>query len=171
MMERSAVAVVRATGDDFGRKASRAKSSVNNTAPTKKKYRATGISGSLPSADHADPFLNWKGRDLFRAGAANDEFTASLRTIPIALTWMWLELDATGREQRAFRLGGVNVDEANMHSGKRLAALPIDGVPNQTRAIGQMAAVRAVEGAGNLDIPDRVIIGIAQREGNERVRS
>jgi hypothetical protein len=108
---------------------------------------------------------------LFRAGAANDEFTASLRTIPIALTWMWLELDANGREQRAFRLAGVNVDEANMHSGKRLPALPIDSVPNQTRAIGQMAAVRAVEGAGNLDIPDRVIIGIAQREGNERVRS
>ena len=74
------------------------------------------------------------------------------------------------REQRALRLSGINVDEANMHSGERLPTLHTNNFTNQARAVGQMAAIRARECTGNLDILDRVIIGIAQCEGNERVR-
>src|SRR6185437_1019242 len=57
-----------------------------------------------------------------------------------------------------------------MPMGEALAALHPDGVVNDSRAVGQVAAITAAEGAGNLDILDRIIIGVAQREGHQRVR-
>ena len=47
-----------------------------------------------------------------------------------------------------------------MHAGKGLPALHVDGVMDSAGAVGQMAAVPAGEGAGNLDILDRVIVGL-----------
>src|ERR1700686_541503 len=111
MMKRSAVAVVRCTGDDFGKYASITKSSASNTAPTAKKYRARGISGSLRPQ--------------------NTRTACSTGNGPIcSWPWWWQttklplrcgryqqngpDLDVAGREQRALRLAGVNVDEADM---------------------------------------------------------
>src|SRR5882724_10821868 len=65
MMERSAVTVVRPTGGDFGAYASTTKSSASSAAPTKRKYRARGISRSLHPRDRADRWLNREWRDLF----------------------------------------------------------------------------------------------------------
>src|SRR5882757_10496154 len=76
-----------------------------------------------------------------------------------------------GRDQRAFRLVGVDIDETDMHAGKGLPALHLDGVANQALAVGQMAAVPAGKGAENLDIPDRVIITVAEREGDLGIRA
>ena len=80
-------------------------------------------------------------------------------------------LDRAGCDQRAFRLIGVDIDETDMHAGKGLLAPHADGVTNYTFTVGQMAAVPAGKGAENLDIPDRVIIAVAEREGDLGIRA
>src|ERR1700730_292264 len=79
-------------------------------------------------------------------------------------------LHAAGSHQRALRFIGINIDEADMHAGKGLAALHVDGVMNDALAVGQMASVPAVKGAGNLDVLYSVIIAIAERERNQGFR-
>src|SRR5882757_8986741 len=79
-------------------------------------------------------------------------------------------LEAAGGHQRALRLIGVNIDEADMHAGKGLAALHVDRVMNDALAVGQVAYVHAVEGAGNLDVFYSVIIAVAERERHQRFR-
>ena len=76
-------------------------------------------------------------------------------------------LDAAGCHQRALRLVGVDIDKADMHAGKGSPALHADGVVNDARAVGQMAAVPAGKGAENLDVLDRVIIAVTERERNQ----
>ena len=49
-----------------------------------------------------------------------------------------------------------------MHAGKGLAALHVDRVANDALAVGQMAAVPAGERTENLDILNRVLIGVAK---------
>src|SRR5664279_363355 len=66
-------------------------------------------------------------------------------------------LDVAGRDQRAFCFAGVDVDETDMQAGEGLAASHVDGVVNHPRAVGQMAPVPAAEGAGDRDVPDRVV--------------
>src|ERR1700676_4585259 len=70
-------------------------------------------------------------------------------------------LDGGGCEQRAFRLICVDIDETHEHAGEGFLALRVDRVVNHTGAIGQVAAVPAGKGAENLDILDRVVVGIA----------
>ena len=69
-----------------------------------------------------------------------------------------------GRDRRAFCLAGVDIDEADMQAGEGLPALHIDDVVNHLHAVGQMAAVPPAERAGKLDVPDRVIVAVAQGE-------
>src|ERR1700742_2712209 len=76
-------------------------------------------------------------------------------------------LDMARRDQRAFRLVGVDIDETDVQAGKRLSAFYIHGVMDDARAVGQMAAVPAGKGTGNLDILDRVIVAVAEREGDQ----
>src|ERR1035437_2443436 len=89
----------------------------------------------------------------------NDEVTASL-----SLLHKYAALDVAGCDQRAFRLVGVDIDKADMHAREGFAALHIDNVMNGTRAVGQVASVPAGNGTGDLDVLDRVIIAIAERE-------
>jgi hypothetical protein len=53
-----------------------------------------------------------------------------------------------------------------MHPGKSPLALHSHGVVNRALAVRQMAAVPAGEDAGNLNVLDRVVIAIAERERN-----
>src|ERR1700732_4170185 len=148
MMERSAVTVVRPTGGDFGAYASTTKSSASSAAPTKRKYRTRGISRSLHPRDRADQWLNREWRDLFLTWRGQ----ATKLPPRCDLYENCPDLDVAGREQRALRLAGIDVDEADMDTGEGLSALHTDGVAKQTGAVGQVAAVRSGEGTGNLDI-------------------
>src|SRR5262249_44987532 len=74
-------------------------------------------------------------------------------------------LNPACRDQGAFGLVGVNVDEADMQPGEGLAAPHLHGLADHAFAIGQMTAIAAGEGAGNFDILDRIAIGVAQCEG------
>jgi hypothetical protein len=56
--ERLAAAFVRSSAGNFGKYPSTTNRSVSNAAPTKKKYRAKGISGSLHPRDNAEHELN-----------------------------------------------------------------------------------------------------------------
>src|SRR5690349_24738808 len=76
-----------------------------------------------------------------------------------------------GGDQRAFRLVSINVDKADMDPGEGLAALHVHGLPDYPGTVGQMAAVPAGEAAGDLDIPDRIVVAVAQREGDQRLRA
>src|SRR5260370_38227841 len=79
-------------------------------------------------------------------------------------------LDRAGCDQRAFRLIGVDVDETDMHAGKGFLAPHADGVVNHTFTVGQMAAVPASERTENLDILNRVLIGVAERQCDQGFR-
>src|SRR5450759_1215539 len=79
-------------------------------------------------------------------------------------------LDAAGCDQRALRLVGVDIDKADMHAGKGSPALHVDDVVNDARAVGQMAAVPAGKGAENLDVLDRVIIAVTERQRDQGPR-
>src|SRR5260370_29622526 len=79
--------------------------------------------------------------------------------------------ESAGGHRRTFRLTSIDIDETDMHAGEGLAALHVHGIGNQARAVGQMAAIPAVEGAGDLDILDRVVVSVAEREGDKRFRT
>src|SRR5580692_9745071 len=98
-------------------------------------------------------------------GAAASELTTKL-----PLPWRY-PLNAVGRDQRAFRLISANIDETNEHAGEGAPAFGVDGVVDNPRTIGQMAAVPAGKGAGNRDIVDRIVIVVAQRERHQGLRS
>ncbi len=80
-------------------------------------------------------------------------------------------LDVAGRDQRALHLIGVDIDETNVHAGKGSPALHADGVMNHAFAVGQVAPVPAGKGAENLDVLDRVIVAIAERERHQGFRA
>jgi hypothetical protein len=74
------------------------------------------------------------------------------------------------RDQRAFRLAGVNVDKSDMHPFEAFAAPHLDGT-REPGAVGQVAAVPPDEGAGDRDILDRIVVAVAQRKADLRVRT
>jgi len=92
----------------------------------------------------------------------NNEVTASLPLLSA--------LEAAGGDQLTFRLVGVDIDKTHMHAGKGFAALHVDDVVNDTCAVRQMAPVPAAEGAGNRDVFDRIVVAIAEREGDQGLR-
>jgi len=72
-----------------------------------------------------------------------------------------------GCNDRALCPLGVDIDKADVHAGKGLSALHIDRIANGTRAVGQMASVTAGEGTVKLDVLDRVLVIIAERERDQ----
>src|SRR5712692_3625282 len=80
-------------------------------------------------------------------------------------------LDVAGRDQRALRLIGVDIDETDVHAGKGSPALHVDGVMDHPCSVGQVAAVPTGEGAENLDILDRVIVAVLERERDQGFRA
>ena len=76
-------------------------------------------------------------------------------------------LDMAGCDQRALRSIGIDIDVPHMQSREGLAALHVDAVADHSLAVGQMASVPAGKGAENLDVLDGVIIGVAEREGDQ----
>ncbi len=81
------------------------------------------------------------------------------------------ELRPAGCHKRTLRLIRINVDEAHQHTGIGLPALHVDGIVDHAFAIRQMAAVTAGESAGDLDILDGVVIGIAKRQRDQGFRA
>src|SRR5258708_39019143 len=79
-------------------------------------------------------------------------------------------LDGAGGDQRALRLIGVDIDETDMHAGKGLLAPHAGGVRNYTFTVGQMAAVPAGKRTENLDILNRVLVGVAERQCDQGYR-
>ena len=71
--------------------------------------------------------------------------------------------------QRTPSLVRIHIDEADMDPGEGLAAFHADGIAKHPLAVGQVTAVPAGEGAGDLDILDGILIAVAQREGDERL--
>ena len=64
----------------------------------------------------------------------------------------------------------INIDEADQHAGEPSPALGVDGLVNGPCALGKMTAVRTRESAGNRDIPDPVVVVIAQRKRHQGFR-
>ena len=62
---------------------------------------------------------------------------------------------------------GVNIDEANEHIWEGFSALCIHGVSNEPRAVGQMTSIAANEAAMQLNVLDRIIVVVSQRQRHE----
>src|SRR3977135_1921808 len=78
---------------------------------------------------------------------------------------------ATGGEQGTLRPGSLDIDEADQRLGKRFSALHVHGVVDGATAFGGIAPIPAVERAEDLEILDRIVVVVAQGEGNQGLRS
>src|SRR5438445_5310022 len=105
--------------------------------------------------------LKWQ-RQVFWPRGNDGNFSASGTRSP---------LGAPRRHQRAFRLIGVNVDEADRHARKGLAALHAYRVGQHAAAVGQMAAVAARKGTDDLDILYGIVVVISHGKGHQRLRA
>src|SRR3954471_10524202 len=92
--------------------------------------------------------------------------------------WLWVPAFAgttisnpAGRQQRAFRAAGVDIDEADMQAGERLAAFHFHGVVDGRAALGHRASIRASERAEQPNIAHRVVVVVAEREGDQGFRA
>jgi hypothetical protein len=64
----------------------------------------------------------------------------------------------------------MDIDKTDVQAGEALPAHHTDGYRNGPPPVGQMAAVPPGEGTGDLDIPDGIIVVVAQGKGDLRVR-
>src|ERR1043165_3346582 len=79
-------------------------------------------------------------------------------------------LNPAGRNRYTFSFVGIDVHEADMDAGEGLPAIRINhGVGNDALTLGQGAAVTPGKGAGNLNVPNRIVVGVAQGEIEQRV--
>src|SRR5262249_33902782 len=143
--------------------------------PTNRKYRARGIisvTASHPRTARNRP-PKWPACQLVRGyrpwfnGGGNFFGRAGFPRRCNAES----ALNPACADQRTLSFVGVNVDKADMDPGEGLAALHLHGLGDHALAVGQMAAVPAGKGAGDLDILDGIVVGIAQREGDQRLRA
>jgi hypothetical protein len=63
----------------------------------------------------------------------------------------------------------MDIDKTDVQAGELLPAHHIDGYRNDPPPVGQVTAVPPGEGAGDLDIPDGIVVVVALGKGDLRV--
>src|ERR1700748_2458368 len=80
-------------------------------------------------------------------------------------------LKPAGRNQCTFSFIGIDVDEADVDAGEGLPTFGgHHGVWNDPFPLGQGSAVAAGEGAGDLDVADRVVVAVTHCENSQGAR-
>src|SRR5262249_13472499 len=131
------------------------------------------LSHRFPTAKYAGPPPNWPAYQLVRGYPAgfNRGGNFSGKIGRYARRRAETGLNPACRNQRTFSLVRVNVDKADMNPAEGLAALHPHGLADHALAIREMAAVPPGKGTGDLDILDCIVVAVAQREGDQRLRA
>ena len=159
-----------ATATCCGENASTASSSASSTPPTNRKYRSDGHLMITPPARHAR-FSRLTGDIAVSSCRRWQGSRAAVTFSGTECRFGCKRLNSTGGHRRTSRLIGVDVDEPDQHAGILLPALHVNRIADYAAAVGQMAAIPALEGAGDLDVLYRIVIGISKRERHQRFRA